>query len=123
MWASRLATLLSLLCSTGICAQDGLSVDPQSGLIVDDDWELVRANCSACHSTQLVIQNRMSAANWVHTIRWMQEKHNLWDLGENEEKIVAYLDSHYGITEDAGSLPLRRSPLNQPPLDIEELSE
>lgn len=97
-------------------AQEALPVDPQSGLIVAEHWELVLANCSGCHSTRLVTQNHMSAANWINTIRWMQDKHKLWDLGENESKIVAYLERYYGVPE----LPLRRLPLEQPPLDNTE---
>ncbi len=87
-------------------------VDARSGLVIDADWELVRANCSGCHSTALLTQNRMSAEGWLRTIRWMQEKHNLWDLGDSEDRIVAYLEKHYGVE----ALPARRQPLNQPPL-------
>jgi len=52
-------------------------------------------NCTTCHSAKLVVQNRMSAARWHATIRWMQETQNLWDLGENEEIIVNYLVTNY----------------------------
>lgn len=52
-------------------------------------------NCTSCHSSKLVIQNRMNAERWVKTIRWMQETQNLWDLGENEKIIVAYLVANY----------------------------
>ena len=97
-------------------AQEPASHDPESGLILDDHWELVRANCSGCHSVRLVTQNRMNATRWVQTIRWMQEKHNLWGLGENEPKIIAYLAKHYGVSE----LPHRRQPLNQPPIPEED---
>lgn len=115
MWA-RAAALLALTFATNGVAQEDLPVDPQSGLIVDRDWTLVHANCSGCHSTRLVTQNRMNATGWVETIRWMQKKHKLWDLGENEPKIVAYLEKHYGATD----LPLRRRHLDQPPLNNEE---
>ncbi|MDX1555779.1 MAG: hypothetical protein R3212_07120 [Xanthomonadales bacterium] len=97
-------------------AQDPLSTDPQSGLVIDTDWELVRANCSGCHSTALVTQNRMNAEGWLHTIRWMQQKHNLWDLGESEDGIIAYLERNYGVLDR----PHRRQPINQPPLDEDE---
>jgi hypothetical protein len=80
---------------------------------MDSDWQLVMANCGACHSTRLVTQNRMTAEGWLHVIRWMQEKHNLWPLGEQEDKIVAYLERNYGLPESRS----RRQPLNQPPLD------
>lgn len=120
--AAALVLAFALSVGAGTAAQDSLPaekepdempVDPQSGLVIDTGWELVRANCSGCHSTSLVTQNRMSAERWRHTIRWMQQKHNLWDLGDGEPAIIAYLQKHYG--EDA--VPARRQPLNQPPLE------
>lgn len=110
------AFVLLLAIVTGSAAQDSLPTDPETGLVLEGDWQLVLANCSGCHSIRLVTQNGMSAEGWLETIRWMQEKHNLWDLGKNEEKIVAYLETHYGVPE----LPARRSPLNQPPIDDKE---
>ncbi len=97
-------------------AQESVQTDPQSGLVLDDNWELVYANCSACHSPKLIIQNRMSASDWLRTIRWMQEKHNLWDLGANEEKIIAYLEKNYGVR----ALQFRRKPLDHPPIETEQ---
>ena len=52
-------------------------------------------NCTNCHSSKLVLQNRMNAERWHATIRWMQETQNLWDLGKNEEIIVNYLVTNY----------------------------
>lgn len=52
-------------------------------------------NCTSCHSAKLVTQNRMSKEGWVATIKWMQETQNLWDLGDQEEKIVSYLATNY----------------------------
>ncbi|PKA96516.1 sulfite dehydrogenase (cytochrome) subunit SorB [Flavobacteriaceae bacterium MAR_2009_75] len=52
-------------------------------------------NCTNCHSSKLVIQNRMNAERWKATIQWMQETQNLWDLGENEEVIINYLVTNY----------------------------
>lgn len=54
-------------------------------------------NCTNCHSSELVLQNRMSKENWLATIRWMQETQNLWDLGGNEEIIVDYLVKNYPV--------------------------
>jgi len=117
----RLPTaVMTLLFCLGSAAQDQLPVDPQSGLVMDRNWELILANCSGCHSTRLVIQNHMSAGGWTQIIRWMQEKHNLWDLGTQEPEIVAYLVRNYGVAPDPGALPMRRQPLNQPPLSEQE---
>ncbi|WP_405396758.1 monoheme cytochrome C [Maribacter sp. Asnod2-G09] len=52
-------------------------------------------NCTNCHSSKLVIQNRMNAERWKSTIKWMQETQNLWDLGENETIIINYLVTNY----------------------------
>ncbi|MDF4203203.1 monoheme cytochrome C [Maribacter sp. SA7] len=52
-------------------------------------------NCTNCHSSKLVIQNRMSGERWKSTIKWMQETQNLWDLGENEAIIINYLVTNY----------------------------
>lgn len=52
-------------------------------------------NCTTCHSSQLVLQNRMNKERWAATIRWMQETQNLWDLGKNEDIIINYLVSNY----------------------------
>lgn len=65
-------------------------------------------NCTNCHSAKLIIQNRMSKADWEKTIDWMQETQNLWDLGSNEEVIVNYLVSNYPIIKKG-----RRQNLNE----------
>jgi hypothetical protein len=52
-------------------------------------------NCTNCHSSKLVIQNRMNAERWNTTIKWMQETQNLWDLGDNHTIIVNYLTTNY----------------------------
>ncbi|MFY0593087.1 cytochrome C [Roseivirga sp.] len=67
----------------------------ESGFIEGNYKMLVVANCTACHSSKLVTQNRASKEGWKNMIRWMQETQNLWDLGENEEKILEYLSKHY----------------------------
>ena len=74
--------------------ENGIHVN--SGLVVDDGYELVLRSCGSCHSYKLVTQNNADAAGWTETIRWMQETQKLWDLGANEPKIVAYLAKNYG---------------------------
>ncbi|RMG68538.1 MAG: hypothetical protein D6722_11650 [Bacteroidetes bacterium] len=83
---------------------DGIEV--ATGFIAEGDYQLVSTTCTACHSARLVLQNRATESGWREMIHWMQETQNLWDLGENEDKIVAYLATHYG-PEDQG----RRAPL------------
>ena len=69
--------------------------DNMFGLIDDVGVLLVLRNCNSCHSTQFITQNRMTKEGWKSTIRWMQSTQNLWDLGEDEELILAYLSKNY----------------------------
>ena len=71
-------------------------LDPVTGLIMAQDWEIVRANCTPCHSAKLVTQQRGTAEQWLTMIRWMQAKQNLWPFDENtERRIIAYLANNY----------------------------
>lgn len=71
-------------------------LDPVTGFAMTGDWEVVRANCVACHSSKLITQQRGSAQQWLSLIRWMQEKQGLWQFDPaTEEKIIAYLADNY----------------------------
>ena len=78
-----------------------------SGLIVDDGYELVLQHCGGCHSHKLVTQNRADADGWTETIHWMQETQKLWDLGPNEAPIVAYLAKNYGVKKKSRRAALK----------------
>ena len=71
----------------------------RTGLIEAQGVMTVIGNCTSCHSSKIILQNRMSAESWNTTIKWMQETQNLWDLGENQEIIVNYLTTNYPIEE------------------------
>lgn len=73
--------------------ENGIHVE--SGLIVDEHWELVQATCTACHSAKLVTQNHADREGWTKMIRWMQKTQNLWELGDNEALILDYLAKNY----------------------------
>ena len=73
----------------------------RTGLINAQGLMTVVGNCTSCHSSKIILQNRMTAESWNTTIKWMQETQNLWDLGENQEIIVNYLTTNYPI-EDKG---------------------
>lgn len=78
------------------CSADDVELDPFTGLKMTGDWETVRNNCSACHSTRLITQQRGSAEQWLQMIRWMQEKQNLWQFdADTEARIIAYLAENY----------------------------
>ncbi|MEP1094262.1 MAG: cytochrome C [Cyclobacteriaceae bacterium] len=73
--------------------KDGIHL--KTGLVDGEGLMTVVNNCTNCHSSKLIIQNRMSADRWNSTIEWMQETQNLWDLGVNQEVIVKYLVTNY----------------------------
>ena len=88
--------LFFLLLSFGVafCAE---KIDPETGLIVDKNLELVQANCLACHNSGLIVNMHASKKAWLAAIRWMQESEGLWQFSpEDEEKILDYLAKNYG---------------------------
>ena len=88
-----------LIASTTVA--DEPEIDAFTGFRKTGDWELVRANCIACHSAKIITQQRGTAAQWLAMIRWMQEKQNLWQFEpQTEEKIVAYLADNYPPQDD-----------------------
>ena len=81
--------------------------DVETSLLVGEGWQTVKATCTACHSSQLILQNRFSREGWHQKIVWMQETQGLWDLGESEPIILDYLAAYYAPGEAIG----RRRPL------------
>lgn len=96
--------------------KDGIHVP--TGLKVDTYLEPVLANCLACHSADVIRNTRLDKQGWVSLIHWMQEKQNLWDLGADEKKIVAYLTENYAPEEQG-----RRANLALQPDDWYELED
>jgi mono/diheme cytochrome c family protein len=72
------------------------ALDPVTGLKMAGDWEIVRTNCVACHSSRLITQQRGTSQQWLTMIRWMQKKQNLWAFDpDTESRIIAYLAENY----------------------------
>ncbi|MDN5216787.1 hypothetical protein QQ020_32250 [Fulvivirgaceae bacterium BMA12] len=82
-------------------------VDDETGLIIGPGFNLVKTNCLGCHSGKLITQNRANREAWKATIRWMQQTQNLWDLGENEPKILDYLSKNYAPQQMGRRAPLQ----------------
>jgi hypothetical protein len=91
--------------------------DVETGLLAGEGFEIVKGNCTACHSSALILQSGFSREVWNQKIIWMQETQGLWDLGENESLILDYLAANYGPKEAHG----RRLPLTG--IDWYELKE
>ena len=85
-------------------------IDASSGLINAPGFELVKSQCTVCHSGSLIVSQRLGGKEWVRMIRWMQEEQGLWSLGNLEEPIVRYLTKHYGVSVNFNR---RRKPLNK----------
>ena len=77
-----------------VAVQD--TFDAETGLVIDSQLMLVKAQCTACHSSKLILQNRFTREGWKEKIRWMQRTQKLWDLGETEPVVLDYLAKHYG---------------------------
>jgi len=77
--------------------KDGIHV--ATGMVYAEGFEVVRATCTACHSAQLVTQNRASREGWANMIDWMQKTQGLWELGEQEPIILDYLATYYAPEE------------------------
>lgn len=91
------------------------ALDPVTGFKMTGDWELVRANCTACHSSKLITQQRGTSQQWLTMIRWMQKKQNLWQFDPaTEEKIINYLAENYppSDAQRRAALPPDQMPRN-----------
>ena len=77
--------------------EDGIHL--ATGLRVAEGFEVVRANCTGCHSGKLIAQNRATFEGWQEMIRWMQRTQGLWELGGNEAVILNYLAANYAPEE------------------------
>lgn len=86
---------------------DTTKTDPETGLIVDENLYMVKAQCTSCHSTKLITANRFTRDGWKQKIRWMQANHNLWELGDAEIPVLDYLEKNYSPTASVA----RRAPL------------
>lgn len=91
--------MLRLLLPILLVGPAAAEVDQQTGLIKDDNWELVGSHCAACHSLKLVTSNRADRQTWLETIRWMQKTQKLWQFDQDtEDKILTYLAKNYAPT-------------------------
>lgn len=81
--------------SASVAMMDTVKKDTETGLITDKNLYMVKAQCTSCHSSKLILQNRFTRDGWKQKIRWMQANHNLWDLGETEKQVLDYLEKYY----------------------------
>ena len=90
-------------------ATDTLQLDRETNLVIDDRLTLVKAHCTACHSSKLILQSHLTRDSWRQKIRWMQRTQKLWDLADSEPVVLDYLAKYYGPEDrsfDGRRLPL-----------------
>lgn len=95
----RLAFAIATLCTVAGVALTGTAqqADRATDLAQEPGWQLVQANCTACHTTQLITQNSGDRAVWLSRIRWMQDTQGLPTLADEvESSILDYLAANYG---------------------------
>ncbi|MEX0964865.1 MAG: hypothetical protein WDZ52_12570 [Pseudohongiellaceae bacterium] len=86
-----------------------------AGLIQENGWQLVRDNCTECHSSQIIVQNSGNREVWKSRIEWMQDSQGLGELeAEVEATILDYLATNYGqkATSRRAALPQHLMPSN-----------
>lgn len=94
----RLPLLLAWAMACTIAAATEPGLDAATDLKISGDRELVRGQCTGCHSARLITRLGGSAAHWLQLIRWMQTTQNLWQFEPGvEQKIVACLAQHYPV--------------------------
>jgi cytochrome c oxidase cbb3-type subunit 3 len=66
-----------------------------------DDKRLVAARCAVCHSTDLIVQQRLTREQWIATVRKMAHWGAQMSSAE-ETQLVDYLAAHYHPSASAG---------------------
>ena len=113
--------LLAWIPAAGLATAEAPTVDSETGFIIDEQWELVKANCTQCHSAKIVTQTRAERETWLAMIRWMQKTQNLWQFPpRTETAILDYLASNYApVRPDSRRAPLDSSLLPSTSLSID----
>jgi hypothetical protein len=84
-------------------------------LVQEEGWQLVRDNCTECHSSLIIVQNSGTREVWKSRIEWMQSSQGLGELGpELEGSILDYLTVNYGqkTASRRQALPIHLMPSN-----------
>ena len=84
------------------------ALDPLTGLVMAQGWQLVRAHCFACHSMKTITQSGKDRSNWAKTIQTMQRTEGLYPLGEMEADILDYLEKNYPVSDKPHNPKIRR---------------
>lgn len=90
------AALLAATSTLSAAEKTAYGIDQDTGLVMAPGWELVKANCTVCHSARFITGQRGDRATWESMIRWMQKTQGLWPIpAAMETTILDYLASTY----------------------------
>ena len=92
-----------------------LAIDPVSGLKIAPGWNVVKTQCTVCHSAQLIVSQQGDRDAWLSIIRWMQATQGLKGfVASTENTILRYLVANYppGKTGRRANLPVNALPPN-----------
>lgn len=74
------------------------------GLPPGTGQKLVANTCTVCHSSAIILQNRMTRKKWDETLTWMQKKQGMGKLSrQNRKKILDYLARVQGVKGKSAS--------------------
>jgi hypothetical protein len=91
-----LLTALIFSLSATMALANEPEIDSESGLIIAPGFEVVKANCTVCHSARFITTAGYTRKVWLEQIRWMQEGQGLWEFApEVENEILDYLETNY----------------------------
>ena len=102
---------LVLIAPASQTEDQALATDPVLVKDSEENWKLVRAHCTACHSSLILKNLRLSRSAWQDVIKRMQTDEGMWELGETEPKILDYLETYFGPDTESSFRPGRRAPL------------
>ena len=67
------------------------------GLPRDDGYEDVALYCSACHTLEIVMQQRAGRQRWAHMLDWMTKEQNMPPLPDGDQlRVLDYLAKNFG---------------------------
>lgn len=89
-------------------------IDKKTGLIVAPGMEIVKANCTVCHSAKFITLQKGDRDTWLAMIRWMQDSQGLWKFDDKTEDIIlTYLEKNYPPTQSSRRPNLSKDKLPQ----------
>jgi cytochrome c len=90
----RLALAVGLALTS---ARAGAQADAFGGLPEGEGRRETYANCTPCHSTMIIRQQRLARRTWHEVLTWMVEEKGMRELApEVRARVLDYLATHFG---------------------------